>query len=105
MAHRKRASMREGPLADLFRATVDPKDPPEAPERGQRPAEQETNVMREEPSSPPEPRGSEPPPSASEPAPFDHQEGPDEPRADEPEDVRAYRGEPPAAKERLSRIF
>ena len=32
MARRKRASMREGPLADLFRATVDPDDPPEAPE-------------------------------------------------------------------------
>ena len=33
MARRKRASMREGPLADLFRATVDPDDPPEAPVR------------------------------------------------------------------------
>ena len=34
MARRKRASMREGPLADLFRSTVDdpPADPPEAPE-------------------------------------------------------------------------
>ena len=33
MARRKRASMREGPLADLFRSTVDdpPADPPEAP--------------------------------------------------------------------------
>ena len=31
---RKRASMREGPLADLFRSTVDdpPADPPEAPQ-------------------------------------------------------------------------
>ena len=33
MARRKRASMREGPLADLFRSTTDdtPLDPPEAP--------------------------------------------------------------------------
>ena len=31
MARRKRASMREGPLADLFRSTVEPDDPPEAP--------------------------------------------------------------------------
>ena len=32
---RKRASMREGPLADLFRSTSDdvPEDPPEAPAR------------------------------------------------------------------------
>ena len=49
MARRKRASMREGPLADLFRATVDPEDPPEAPTRGERPpAEDETGVMREQ---------------------------------------------------------
>jgi cell division protein FtsZ len=101
--------MREGPLADLFRATVDPDDPPEAKPRGERPAEDETGVMREEPSSPPESRPSEPPPAReSEPAPFDHSDAPSvpEPRAAEPEDVRAYRsGEPPAAKERLSRIF
>ena len=33
MSRRKRASMREGPLADLFRSTSDdaPADPPEAP--------------------------------------------------------------------------
>ena len=31
MARRKRASMREGPLADLFRSTAQPDDPPEAP--------------------------------------------------------------------------
>ena len=42
MARRKRASMREGPLADLFRSTVDdpPADPPEAPgelARGEKP--------------------------------------------------------------------
>ena len=32
MARRKRASMREGPLADLFRSTEAPDDPPEAPD-------------------------------------------------------------------------
>ena len=33
MSRRKRASMREGPLADLFRSTSDdpPADPPEMP--------------------------------------------------------------------------
>ena len=36
MARRKRASMREGPLADLFRSTVEPDDPPEAPARRRR---------------------------------------------------------------------
>ncbi len=38
MARRKRASMREGPLADLFRSTIDdpPADPPEAPRPGKR---------------------------------------------------------------------
>jgi cell division protein FtsZ len=38
MARRKRASMREGPLADLFRSTIDdaPADPPEAPRPGER---------------------------------------------------------------------
>jgi len=33
MARRKRASMREGPLADLFRSTEQPDDPPEPPPR------------------------------------------------------------------------
>jgi cell division protein FtsZ len=38
MARRKRASMREGPLADLFRSTAEdpPADPPEAPRPGER---------------------------------------------------------------------
>jgi cell division protein FtsZ len=37
MSRRKRASMREGPLADLFRSTSDdvPTDPPEAPSPGE----------------------------------------------------------------------
>ena len=47
MARRpKRASMREGPLADLFRSTEAPDDPPEPPAR-------------------PEPRRREPEPEAA----------------------------------------
>ena len=47
---RKRASMREGPLADLFRSTVDdpPADPPEAPRPGERREE-----ARKKPETPP----------------------------------------------------
>jgi cell division protein FtsZ len=108
MARRKRASMREGPLADLFRSTVDPEDPPEAPARSERPAEEETSVMREQ-----EPRAPEPPaPAAPEDrrapdAPFDQTHEPAEPGGRESEQVRAYRveAEPPRAKERLSRVF
>jgi cell division protein FtsZ len=102
--------MREGPLADLFRSTVEPEDPPEAPSRPDRSAEEETGVMRSEPA-PPVPSRSERPPSEydrpSEPAPFDQSEPPTEHRAPGGEDVRAYRveDEPPPAKERLSRIF
>jgi cell division protein FtsZ len=97
MARRKRASMREGPLADLFRATVDPDDPPEAPAApGSRPGDDETRAMPAVPAEPATPA----PAAASEPeseAPFDVEDD----YAPEPE--RAV--EPPAAKERLSRIF
>jgi cell division protein FtsZ len=95
--------MREGPLADLFRSTVDPEDPPEAPARGERP-EDETSVMREQ-SAPPEARPPDPEPQApAEPPPFDHSQA--EPEPPPAEQVQAYRTpEPPAAKERLSRIF
>ncbi len=102
MARRKRASMREGPLADLFRSTVDPEDPPEAPERGERRSEEETGVMREQPPAPPAPRAPEP--AEPESVPFDH--GQAEPPRPPAEEVQAYRTpEPPAAKERLSKIF
>src|SRR6187455_1904684 len=96
MARRKRASMREGPLADLFRATVDPEDPPEAPSPGSRPRDDDTSVMSSE--APAEPTPAPTPPS--EPEPFDQVEEHYEP---EPEPVSAV--EPPPAKERLSRIF
>jgi cell division protein FtsZ len=105
MARRKRASMREGPLADLFRSTVEPDDPPEAPERRDRAADDDTSVMRrEQPGPPPEaPRSEGRPPPAT---PYQ------EPQREE-EPMRAYRLDeeprqapsPPAAKERLSRIF
>ena len=97
MARKKRASMREGPLADLFRSTVDPDDPPEAPSPSGRPSD-ETNVMREEPGSDAaESRPRDPAPQrSSEPAFFD--------QTDEPE-PEAHTAEPPGAKERLSRIF
>ncbi|MGH2980951.1 MAG: cell division protein FtsZ, partial [Solirubrobacterales bacterium] len=46
MGRRKRASMREGPLADLFRSTVDdpPADPPEAPRPGEREKTEQTGA-------------------------------------------------------------
>ena len=72
MARRKRASMREGPLADLFRSTVDPDDPPEAPKRGEQRAEDETGVMREQPPAPRESR----PPDAEPQAPGDPSRSP-----------------------------
>src|SRR5688572_20382708 len=101
MARRKRASMREGPLADLFRSTAAPDDPPEAPTPPPR-REDHTRVMRDEPAaSEPEAREE---PAAQEV--FDVEES--EP---EREDVRAYRAEeePAAAdvpdrKDRLSKI-
>ncbi len=103
MARKKRASMREGPLADLFRSTVEPDDPPEAPSPTGRPSD-ETNVMREEPgfdTSEPHPRDPAPQHSG-EPAFFDQTDAEPEP---EPETGGDVRGEPPGAKERLSRIF
>ncbi|MCD6014958.1 MAG: cell division protein FtsZ [Solirubrobacterales bacterium] len=103
MARRKRASMREGPLADLFRSTVDPDDPPEAPERSKRPADDDTSVIGEQASPPPAEPAAPPPRSQSESTvPFDQTREPED-----PEGVRAYRveDEPPRATERLSRIF
>ena len=111
MARRKRASMREGPLADLFRSTVDPEDPPEAPERPDRQTEDETRVVDAEPASPSR-RDPDAEAGLDADQPFDH--AGDEPIAEAPresEQVRAYRldepeaGPAPATKERLSRIF
>jgi cell division protein FtsZ len=105
--------MREGPLADLFRSTVEPEDPPAPPEH---PApydaaeEPETTVVPEsrEPDPEPEPETSVAPQEPSSPV-----ERPVPPVSDtpDPERVHAYRVEEseaadiPAPKERLSRIF
>jgi cell division protein FtsZ len=117
MARRKRASMREGPLADLFRSTVEPDDPPEAPNSPTR--EDDTRVMDEgaadAPSTSREPRREAEPPVERRPEPAIEQRPvpPVEPESalPDPERVRAYRVDepappvPPAAKERLNRIF
>jgi cell division protein FtsZ len=96
MARRKRASMREGPLADLFRSTLHHDDPPEA-ERGQDAPDEETKVQEAH-------AGAE--------TPYDRDvEVAEEPplREADPERVRAYRVEDeqgaPTQTERLSRIF
>jgi cell division protein FtsZ len=124
MARRKRASMREGPLADLFRSTVEPDDPPEAPTSPSR--EEDTRAMDEgaldapssseetrEPDRAGERRPERPVERRPEPAIEQRPTPPVEPESalPDPERVRAYRVDepeapvPPAAKERLSRIF
>jgi cell division protein FtsZ len=73
MARRnKRASMREGPLADLFRSTSEdaPADPPEAPRYGrQDPAEAKKAAAEQEPPLVEEPVAEQSAPPASEPEP------------------------------------
>ncbi len=107
MARRKRASMREGPLADLFRSTEQPEDPPEPPpippRRSDPPPEPdhepETSVLGE-PEPEPEPVAPEPELSAEPvtPEPFAH-----EPESDFYDQTSAP--EAPPARDRLSRIF
>ena len=132
MARRKRASMREGPLADLFRSTVDdpPADPPEAPEEfsreaqpktdpdpdapryGRRDPAGETPVPEPGPGPSPDPG---PPPSPSDPVPPEQPDPVPEPQISARD---AGSGEPlapphpgadvsslPNPKERLTRIF
>ncbi len=110
MARRKRASMREGPLADLFRSTVrdeseksserptEQHEAPAEPVSGERAEGEAPEVDDREDALPPAAPEGEPP--AEEP----HAAPPD------PERVRAYRVEDappqvPQPKERLSRIF
>src|ERR671911_1328789 len=117
MARRRRASMREGPLADLFRSTVEPDDPPEAPTSppSQRGEERVTDEGAAEAPSrseePPRPEGER---AFREAEPRQPLEAPAERESSlpDPERVRAYRVEepevsvtPPPAKDRLSRIF
>ncbi len=94
MARRKRASMREGPLADLFRSTVDdsPADPPEAPDLGGSSRGRDAEPDRASEPAPPvddAPRAEEP--VAAEEA----------PRAEEP---LAPDPEPPARDEHRARL-
>src|SRR5919106_1224590 len=118
MARRKRASMREGPLADLFRSTVEPDDPPEAAAASR---EAERARIKDEPRNEPRilPERDEAAAPAHRPAPehrperdegplYDHEAEPSRGAPPDPERVRAYRlGEPrpPTGKERVSRIF
>src|SRR5690349_11540008 len=95
MARRnKRASMREGPLADLFRSTEAdaPEDPPEAPGAF---FDQDQEPPAASPPPPPpareEPVAREPEPPAREPEPEPRR--PDPPESDE------------SAPERLKRVF
>ncbi len=85
MARRnKRASMREGPLADLFRSTEDaPEDPPEPPSRPKKGSRRaEPDPVAAEPQQAPEP------PPASEPAGDpDTRPGPARPAKDRLRDV------------------
>ncbi len=114
MARRKRASMREGPLADLFRSTVPQEGEEEQPTEQQRVPEQQAP---EQPPGSEEPTtffdheqdavaDPEPPPAPPEPPAVRREP---EPAPPDPERVRAYRVDDlpsvPAAKERLSRIF
>src|SRR5215211_2595657 len=104
MARRKRASMREGPLADLFRSTVreEKKPPTERDQPAGPPREEDTPAIAD--------RGAAPPPT-----PTPEREPPPAPEEAEalppdPERVRAYRVEEtapsiPEPRERLSRIF
>jgi cell division protein FtsZ len=97
--------MREGPLADLFRSTEAPEDPPEAPtpppRREERERDEETRVM----PATPKPEAREP-----EPAPREPEREPDPPARSpifdvEDDDPVAESSSAPGAKERLSRIF
>jgi cell division protein FtsZ len=94
MARRKRASMREGPLADLFRSTSEdaPVDPPEAPRYGREdPAEKQRQDEGAQPTGPvagDDSSSSQVP--VEEPAPFD-------------QEVEQESAE--SAPERLKRVF
>jgi cell division protein FtsZ len=93
MARRKRASMREGPLADLFRSTSDdaPADPPEAPRYGR---EDPVAQAKDETAAPAGPVAEGDPSSSPDLA------GPEQPAFDEP--VETSQETPP---ERLKRVF
>ena len=120
MARRKRASMREGPLADLFRSTADdaPADPPEleSPPRESKPEGDEPRYGREDPAErvrdeDPRPAGpvAEGGTSSSQAA----GEAPTPPAQEEPRNEPSHAQEPAptnessqeSAPERLKRVF
>jgi cell division protein FtsZ len=123
MGRRKRASMREGPLADLFRSTVDdpPADPPEAPIPGEKRADElqggpdRPRFGRDDPVPSDELRSETPQPPAPspDPAPFPQPAPPTpqpEPPSPEPEPPAPQMREPeapthPEPRERLQKIF
>jgi cell division protein FtsZ len=115
MARRnKRASMREGPLADLFRSTSDdaPQDPPEAPRYGRkdpaeaRKAEQDSMPVDEPRSETPAPEPPAPAPEPEpelEPAPFVAEEPGQESSETAPERLkRVFSEEPKPRREDFS---
>jgi cell division protein FtsZ len=129
MARRKRASMREGPLADLFRSTVDdpPVDPPEAPIPGRRSEAEapegdeavEPRYGREEPvpaAETPQPPAPSPDPAPSpQPQPPTPQPEPPSPDTEPPPpqmqhqrpsfEARPETSTAPEPRERLQKIF
>ena len=124
MGRRKRASMREGPLADLFRSTIDddpPADPPEAPKPGEKRADElqggpdRPRFGRDDPVPSDEPRSETPQPPAPSPDPAPSpQPGPPtpqpEPPSPEPEPPAPQMRQPeapthPEPRERLQKIF
>jgi cell division protein FtsZ len=124
MGRRKRASMREGPLADLFRSTIDddpPADPPEARRPGEKRADEpqgerdQPRFGRDEPAPAVEPRSETPQPPAPspDPAPSPQPGTPTpqpEPPSPEPEPPAPQMRQPeaptlPEPRQRLQKIF
>ena len=110
MARRpKRASMREGPLADLFRSTEAPDDPPEPPPRppssrerqSERSSSQEETAVEAKPESAADPAE----PAAKDPEPEAEYHPRDEPVPVDAE-VSAYRSDeaPPRRREPKDRL-
>lgn len=104
MARRsKRASMREGPLADLFRSTESaPDDPPEAPEPPPRREEAEAEARLPAPEPTPEPPAREPEPT---PTPSETSAAPPAPEPDLEPVAETEPSTARPAKDRLRDVF
>ena len=107
MARRKRASMREGPLADLFRSTSEdaPVDPPEAPRYGREdPVEKQHQDEGGQPAGPVAGEDTSSSQAAGEaPSPTPPAGGPAAP--DAPFDQEVEQSSAESAPERLKRVF